>query len=557
MKVIAIGKKYEDAFNGIFKLVSEGAEYAPSDISVKEVKGVRSIFRGDYEFRFVLDAREVASTNVDLCFCEDGASWFKALRGDEGSDTGMAEWIKMIDDVSEFYHKAFSYIEYKQTGRERSEADMERGKKLLEKIIHTLLPQISGAEIVENRSEDNVESVYGLSLKLDVNGGAGMSQPILGKVFFRATPTGLNPIADVEAKEIDESIKGALTQTSVKTTLNDADDGTIDEILTALDRTFKNGYAFANALCLGEKDEEIVEDILSQSSRGNLTLEITGVRTLGVSHVKWINRAYDVIYEGVPTLKAIVGIDGAISLTCLHCRHPLNGENVLIEKNHVYVTVENELGETEERDILLYNQEGLGISIYDLNLVKEKFGLHLASPCKEVKIRGGNCVRLVCYSDMRNLGTVAEPIWRCVDCPYPEVVYGDGSLVKRATPTLAYARDLRALIAKENVAECSVCKRTFSNDYMVGSVCKFCSSKATTMNEKSQAKRRYKKYASLFPTVFRLKNINKVKYCFEQEDMVLFLVGGERYVFNKAEAEESGYLTPPRKVVLSDKGGRK
>ena len=62
------------------------------------------------------------------------------------------------------------------------------------------------------------------------------------------------------------------------------------------------------------------------------------------------------------------------------------------------------------------------------------------------------------------------------------------------------------------------------------------------------ARRRYARFSSMLPLAKRMAAPPGQKYCFESEDMLMFALGRQIYIFPKSSANESGYIAPPRKI---------
>ena len=56
------------------------------------------------------------------------------------------------------------------------------------------------------------------------------------------------------------------------------------------------------------------------------------------------------------------------------------------------------------------------------------------------------------------------------------------------------------------------------------------------------------KFSSVLPLKDRIAGIAKGKFCFEAEELLLFDVGKEWYVFDKSSAKEKGYIAQPERV---------
>ena len=58
----------------------------------------------------------------------------------------------------------------------------------------------------------------------------------------------------------------------------------------------------------------------------------------------------------------------------------------------------------------------------------------------------------------------------------------------------------------------------------------------------------YNKYKKLLPLKVRLKALGNIKFCVEDEEIILFVLGNVKYIFNKLSVKEKGYFDEPRKI---------
>ncbi|MDE6294050.1 MAG: hypothetical protein K2L88_05460, partial [Clostridiales bacterium] len=58
----------------------------------------------------------------------------------------------------------------------------------------------------------------------------------------------------------------------------------------------------------------------------------------------------------------------------------------------------------------------------------------------------------------------------------------------------------------------------------------------------------YRKYAKILGLGIRLRHMFSQKSCREDSNMIIFELGNERYIFNKLNARDCGYIEPPKKV---------
>ena len=160
--------------------------------------------------------------------------------------------------------------------------------------------------------------------------------------------------------------------------------------------------------------------------------------------------------------------------------------------------------------------------------------------------RNDKCSRLICNEHAKQFeledGTI---IYRCADCAYPEVIYLNGEGEKMFTPMLRPAKNLYDLAYKKDLCKCSCCDRYFAVK-LGESKPKLCSFCADAMKRKEEnAEKLYKKYADMFPITWRIKHAKDEKLCYEDDEILLFIVADTRYIFDKVDVDEFGFIGTP------------
>lgn len=554
MGKIIIGKEYEKAFGSICKLVAGGC--VPEDV-VKSADGKR-IVTDAYVFEYSGDEKGLnvqGGADIGAGMTDEGATWFASLRG-EHYDDGTAVWLNLIERVAASYHKKYSLLEYKQSARRVSEEEKDRQYNDVNCILSTLFPELTDVDIREGKEDEGVEDIYGVSLRIELSGGTGASVPVLAKVYFRKRGRKLIPLYREESEKVDKYLYEIIpSEAGKKQKQPDSSDAseTIDAVLDALGNLLygkTKGYDLTRCMYFSDSvDEKIVRELTEKVSHDNVKLECTSVDTLGISHVRWINASYIVVMGEKPVLRFTAGINNSYSLFCLNCN---NG--TLIENNRISYVRKDENGEEEEVTLFIDPEagEGLGFDGEQLEEILshgEFLGHLMRMSCPENPRVHNGCGRFVCRADMENLGTEEAPVYKCKDCPYPEVVFHSEDGTKKYTPSLAFARDKMTLVEKSQVSVCDCCGRSFSHEKMHGQICEFCyEATASRGADKEKAKKKYRRYAQMFSLATRLKYLRKEKLCFEEEDVLLFVLGNDRYVFNKMGLEPYGFVAKPRKV---------
>lgn len=540
MSKIIIGREYEREFQSICALYEGG--FLSGEVHIKKAHG-GVIETPAHTFEYSENEHGVNGAGGGdtraLTFTKDGASWFAPLRG-EAFDSGNSDWKQLIMDVAADYHKHYSLIEFKQTkdGRTLSE---EAG--LLEKFKAGFIDRIfddAYAFTVSNVRQTEPENYYAVSMRLEINGG-GESAPLLGKIYFREDKEGgFTPITFREAGRIDKYIESAVPAEDDGEGDGIVDVSLVGRVFSGLEKSFKSGK-FANYVSFNAKYKAAIDGMLSQLATSEVkTLECTNVKVLGISHVEWEKSVYDVSYRGRCVLKLIVGLNGYISLVCANC-----GENALLVDGNV-IRFKDDKVPGGCNAVLDFNADNLGLITEDIETIK-KYGEvsdHLFTVCCPENPRNGDCSRVVCASQSQDLGGKRK----CLGCRYPEIVYSDIFSEKaeegKYTPELHYAADSMSLVDTKTV-KCMCCGREFDKKSLsAAGLCSFCRRRDTS----PEAKALYRKYGNMLDLSIRIRHLRMPKYCTEDGNIILFELGSDRYVFDKLNAKEYGFIKKPEKV---------
>ena len=182
MDRIVIGKEYEKAFESVCKLLGESVPF--DKVNVREVKDGR-IVTSTHEFIYSASASSEQSGRA-MRFTDEGASWFETLRtGDAGAGDGTAQWLSFIESVARAYHNEYSLLEFKQPEKAMNDADKEKCRVVLEKVVEIFFPLLKGSAISAASDKNVSDDIYGISLKAEMSGGTGASVPVLCSVYFR------------------------------------------------------------------------------------------------------------------------------------------------------------------------------------------------------------------------------------------------------------------------------------------------------------------------------------------------------------------------------------
>lgn len=540
-KQICVGAEYAKAFESICELINGGCL---SELGFKVKDGY--IDDGINEYRLAKTESGFVGAE-EQGFTESGASWFSTLRGDK-TEKDSAVWTSFMETVKEEYHKRFSVVEYKQ--QPPSKAETERARKeiteFVNRFVKTFYPVLT-TNLDIRMQENGEEDVYGVSLRLELSGGTGASLPVLGKVYFLNDGKRLVPIEKKLAKIYDDSVNKIIPEDSDGEELTVAD-RIIDDTLNAVEKLVENGNSdFAEYLCFGdESDAAAVKKLFSQLSHDANTLECTRLDILYITHVKVGNFIASVVRGGDPVFNVKTGAGNGFTVTCAKC----NAETPLVYDNQIVCIADGKQ------------------KIVTLDVKKEDFGLdevavaqiiaeselknHYLKVCCQ-KIKGWqNCEAVRCLSQLFDADSSSAVVYKCSDCPYPEIVYTTENGVKKYTPAMVFVKDRMELVDvkdenEEKVERCKVCGRYFSSRVVKHGKCPVCKA-SETATESSEYRAAYGRYKTLLSFGRRAKAHFTKKACVEDNEIIIFVIGKHRYLFNKLNVKERGFIAPPIKI---------
>lgn len=547
MAKIIVGQEYAKEFESICALYGGG--FLSSDVHIKKAHGsVIQTPTHTFEFREKEHGVNGSGENEEqtLAFNKDGASWFSALRG-EKFDSGNADWKQLIMDVAADYHKHYSLIEFRHTASKASYAEERRLRDRFKTgFIDRVFPDGASFTVAENR-RTAPENYYAVSMRLEINGG-GESAPVLGKLYFRDGGDGkLTPVSAREAERVQVFIESAVPAENDVETAGFIDVALVGKVFSGLEKTFRGGK-FADYAAFNGKYKREIKNLLAQLATSEIkSLECTNVKVLGISHVEWERSVYDVYYRGRNVLELTAGVNGTVSLTCSNC-----GENALLVDGNRVVFKDG------DADVELnFERDDLGLTPQHIAQIRESGEIndHLFTvACKE-NPRNRDCTRVVCASQAINVAvgknSDGSEIYerKCRGCRYPEIIFtdifSDGDGVGKYTPRLQFAADTLSLVDVPTV-RCRCCGREFTVSAMpANKICHFCARD----DKSSTAKKLYRKYAGMLSLGVRLAHLFAKKYCREEDNVILFELGRDCYVFDKLNFKEHGFIKKPEKVV--------
>jgi len=527
---IIVGKEYEKAFVSACNLVGSGR--LGNDFRLEKSGARTEISDGTYCYA-------LGDGESDEIFMDGrGASWFSALRG-ESVGNQNAVWVAFLESLASRYHKLYSLVEYQQKPADKAEE--ERNIKLLQEyaanLCGALFPAAAGGITVRKLPPaESAEDIYGVSLRLELTSGAGAAVPVLCKVYFRKKDGTLSPLSEAEGARVGEYLRTVKADSAGGE--GRAEGALIDETLNALDRLVSGGDFAAAMCCEAKEDEKTLSRLLGGTAGDSVTLECSRVRVLGVLHVKWNVAAADLCLGEKRVLRLVIDEGGRATLSCINCREGYG----LVESNVIRVTDGSGVERTVTADPA---KKSLGLAEEKLEAIRKskEFAPHLIKLVCTENPRNGSCSRIVCASEAFAFEADGKKLVKCKDCPYPEIVYTGSDGVPRYTPSLAFARDRGDLVARSELKYCTLCGRSFTKSALRGGLCPLCSHAETGSEE---ARKTYRKYADILSPARRLSAGKK--YCYEDDEILLFVVGKKTYIFNKLDVAPGGYIAAPKKL---------
>lgn len=551
-----VGKEYKAAFNSACELINSNLLKDSPLFESKKIYVVgnkEKIVVGDRVYQYVEEESEEQG-EMELSFKEDGATWFAAVR-EGGKENENAAWVDFLQALAAAYHKQYSLMEYRQRARTPREMEQDRKRCLdtLTRIVKLFFPHIG--ELTElGEFQSGEEDIYGMSLRLELNGGVGSCVPVLCKIYFRELNGVMIPLRKELAYEIDKSVGQIADEGNQTAAPVNFDSRVIDHTLNSLHSLVRGevkDVGFIDCMCYsGEEDEVLVRKLREQGAHESAEFECKDIKVLGISHITWNTQTFDAFMDQRPVFRATVGLNQSIRLQCLNCRNA----DYLIDNDIIRYSVKNAKGVMEhKRAYLKHNEENFGLTAVQVQEICDSglFAQHLMRIACPENCRNQGCSHIICGTMAVNLGNDREgkPIIKCADCDYPEILYTNAHGEKMYTPMLRYAKDKAELVRESEAAKCKCCGRYFTKENFTGksSLCSFCSSVEKRMDPEG-AKRKYKRYSRMLSLSLRRKYLRKEKLCYEDDEILLFLLAGTKYVFDKVAVSEYGFIEKPKKI---------
>ncbi len=579
---ILVGNTYVKEFSSIFRLVKDcpafsGRDFkAEGDIDLID-RGERLTVRdGNNSYTYVSyipNAQFVDDdddgTDDEIGFSESGASWFRGLRGESSAESADAQWMRFIEKVAAQYHKRYSIMEYKQQkGAQISSDDAYLITKNLVKFLFDIsMPRKDFEEVTNTKVlEAEALDVYALSLRLALSGGTGESKRILGKIYFAAKTREngdrvLLPMYTRDAENIDKAFSGFTGEEGGEDIdLHSADSNarflTIrDNALNALENlTVSTRHNFVDFLLIAKDDEEVIQQMLKLTAHTTSDLQCSEMKVLGISHIVWRVKAFDCKIGGAPKLRAIFGLNNSISLRCLGCSEA--SDIVTNNSLAMFQDPKNPFTQITFRDF--EDEETLGLTDEEIDAVDD-FGVHNEHLIKVSCHRIGLGESCVCYRCGGQIFSAVSPITGkerdyCADCHRPEVVsHIPGTDEPMLTATARFSISSRMMVPAAETATCQLCGRSFGITDKKATYCSLCRRATEVLGEHEMTKEElkpavdcYNRYAQVVPLTARMNAAKK--YAFEDDGVILLVIGKKIYKFDKLAAENSGQMPSALKL---------
>ncbi len=537
-KKIFVGVEYEDAFHSIYTLIEgkcfDGLPYSVADGVISD---------GTYEYELTDQRREI-SEQVKFAFEKDGATWFKALRGEKVPDDD-AVWNTFRSNIVIEYHKRFSIVEYRNhapTAEEKEKA-VKTATRSMRRFCKVFYPDFQDLVEVTLRNDELFDDIYGVAMKIDLSGGTGASLPVLGKVYFNRKGKVMIPLAKDIAAGIDKSINAVIPNDDVADQIP-TDTAVLDNALDSMQALIEDSNRnFADYIHFGNKsDKKAVEGMLEKMSHDAVELECQRVDVLYVTHIQTNAYEFTAYAQGKPMCNVRLGINDALSISCANCED----DGWIVDRNQIRYADGQGNPQTANLD---FSRDDLGLKPQALERIKEtgtQKKHFIPVSCKELPGKK-TCAVFKCESQLFEVFDGKKNVRICKDCPYPEVVYTTASGDKRYTPMLSFAFDKMELVSPQSVGRigtCELCGRNFSGGAMRNGKCPLCAKAEVEVDD--DAKALYASYKS-FLAPFQRKG-KGAKGCFEDDEIIVFAVGRKRYVFNKLSVKDVGYVEQPRRI---------
>ncbi len=562
-RVRVLGSDYKAAFESAKQIISGGM--LSDEMGDCFIDNDGCIHNGANVFEYIENSSlgELARES-DFKLEEDGASWFSGFRKmaagnlDESEVSSAHLWEEFLTDLSRKYHDKYFLVACKKTASAGDSANedamFELYQNYAQNIMHCFYPQINDWEFAKAAGKSEYDDIYGLSLRLQIGTGGEKEIPILGTLYFKRHGNyKMIPLSAEDALKIEgnlESMDDKNTESTHAAMDVDATNNTLNTLFSELTRIInedKLGDHLVGCLRFDESDKASLDSLLTRIQNDNKVLVCKQVEILGISHVNWERYTYTISNkrDGSDMFSIVGGIDGKVVMCCLGCKN----NSDLILGNRVTVTDP----ETGEFSAFVINPEREDLGLTDRDFEKINKSRHFSSHYMSIGAAcgtprdGKTCSRMLCRSYLISVETAGGVVEFCRDCPYPEVIYKDSEGTAHYTPTLRFDTESMKLVTGNNISErpCQCCGRYVGN-LQADMFCKLCATAARPDGAATRtAMINYEKYKTLLPLHTRIASVSKQKLCFEDTEILVFVIGEKKYVFHKFWLDSDGYSKCP------------
>lgn len=549
---IVIGEEYKKEFECIQSLYKLGVLSSAANVervSGNEIETVSCIFEFNGRATGVVGDNDGGS---ELRFEKGGASWFSEIRGKK-FNSNTAQWVSLISTVASDYHSNYAIVEFKQDASDRDGSAGRNAGYIAKRLQDTLVEGMFPGCVLGDRLDNDYEDYYAASLCLYISNGGAEPKPILCKLYFRRRRDGrFIPVdrdeAEIIDRNINEKIKNIRSGSASGSRVSSTDGDIANDMVDNLEKAFRRRDCARYLLCTDQYKKELYVMLTRLAVNKEKTLECTGIKVLGISHVQWQNYAYTYTRAGKPVLKLVIGFNNSISLYCINCDVngvPLIDNNtVMFDDEESAAAYESKFGKT---CVISPNDSNLGLSVGEINHIREpRNKATLASHLFQVSCRVNGCSETICGADAVEYSDslTGDIVRKCRSCPHPEIVYEDifGGAGERVLTETMFIDEVGCSLTKSETRICASCGRRYVETDEYGSQCKLCKTGFADAN----GKKLYRKYRGMLSVRMRMRPGKK--YCAEDSTVIIFAIGGRKYKFDKLDAKNCGYINSPKKV---------
>jgi hypothetical protein len=343
---VRIGQRYQDAFYGICNLVNNGCIDSSIITSCKDYKWIET---PGYIFEYTGDPNAI-DTGTEVGMLKDGASWFEGFRGGE-TDNSMSGWLELIETVAAYYHKEYSFVEYVQNTSMRNADEVEECRKTIRRVAERL--NLPVGRIASAATEDSVEDIYVITLRMELFGGAGEPRPVLCKVYFQYRNGVFSPLRHSEAMKNEIFVDEVISEQrgASRSSFDDRNETeVVDSVLNSIERLIggKMQYNFTESVLISNQiDLDTIQELLDVEPQDEVVLQCKKLKVLSINHVRWVDTAFNLFIGNQKAFLVKISPNNSMSWYCA-----CNSENnKLIESNVITCRTQDGIYEEIEIDV--------------------------------------------------------------------------------------------------------------------------------------------------------------------------------------------------------------